>query len=229
VCQSDRKGCRPQSRPLFLCRGWQRRLSALLPDAQHLLGVAPPTSIRRDHIFERMINWDAVDQRRMDVIRRATVDNKLTVTPTLNSTTGVLDLDRYQEALHEPTARALPSFYSAVVWNPQNGAPAYRNIAKEDFDRCRRALERKRELVNRLHQDGVPVLLGTDTQQPFVAPGVALHREFVAFDQSGIPRRDAFRLATATAAATALGLTTVGTVAEGGRAELIVSRTDPRD
>src|SRR5262249_3813939 len=46
---------------------------ALLPDAQHLLGVAPPTSIRRDHIFERMINWDAVDQRRIDVIRRVTV------------------------------------------------------------------------------------------------------------------------------------------------------------
>ncbi len=53
------------------------------------------------------------------------------------------------------------------------------------------------------------------------------HREFDAFDQAGIPRRDSFRLATATAA-TALGLTTVGTVAEGGRAELIASRTDPR-
>ena len=71
------------------------------------------------------------------------------------------------------------------------------------------------------------LLLGTDTQQPFVAPGIALHREFDAFDQAGIPRRDSFRMATASAA-TALGLANVGTVAEGGRAELIVSRTDPR-
>jgi hypothetical protein len=200
---------------------------ALLPDTQHLMGVAPPGSIRRDHIFDRIYDWDAVDQRRTDVVRRACIEHQLAMTPTLNSTTGVLDLDRYQEACREPTARALPSFYSAVVWNPEKGMPIYRNLTKEDFDRCRRAVERKHEFVSRLHQDGVTLRLGTDTQQPFVAPGIALHREFEAFDQAGIPRRDSFRLATVTAAA-ALGLTNVGTVAEGGRAELIVSRTDPR-
>ena len=201
---------------------------ALLPDSQHLLGVAPPSSVRRDHIFNRMIDWDAVDQRRMDVVRRATVEHQLAVTPTLELASGVLDLERYHEALSEPTARALPSFYAAIVWNPKTGAPAYRNIPKEDFDRCRRAAQRKRELVNQLHHDGVTLLLGTDTQQPFAAPGVALHREFDAFDQAGIPRRDSFRMATATAASV-LGLTNVGTVAKGARAELIVSRTDPRE
>jgi hypothetical protein len=200
---------------------------ALLPDSQHLFGVPPPRSIRRDHVFNRAVDWDAVDRRRMDVVRRATVEHRLAVTPTLNVTTGVLDLERYPEACREPTARSLPSFYSAVVWNPEKGIPAYRNLRREDFDRCRRADERKHEFVSLLHQDGVTVLLGTDTQQPFVAPGIALHREFDAFDRAGIPRRDSFRLATATAA-TVLGLTTVGTVAEGGRAELIVSRTDPR-
>jgi adenine deaminase len=121
----------------------------------------------------------------------------------------------------------LPSFYSTVVWNPDRGMPTYRNLIKEDFDRCRRAVERKHEFVSQLHDDGVTLLLGTDTQQPFVAPGIALHREFDAFDQAGIPRRDSFRLATATAA-TVLGLTDIGTPAEGARAELIVSRTDPR-
>jgi imidazolonepropionase-like amidohydrolase len=105
--------------------------------------------------------------------------------------------------------------------------PAYRNLTKDDFDRCRRAIDRKHEFVNRLLRDGVTVLPGTDTQQPFVSPGVALHREFEAFDQAGTPRRDSFRMATAIAAA-ALGLTKVGTVVEGGRAELIVSRSDPR-
>jgi imidazolonepropionase-like amidohydrolase len=68
-----------------------------------------------------------------------------------------------------------------------------------------------------LHQDGVTVLLGTETQQPFVTPGIALPRKFDAFDQAGIPRRDSFRLATATAA-TVLGLAKVGTMAAGGRA-----------
>jgi Amidohydrolase family len=200
---------------------------ALLPDTQHLMGVAPPSSIRRDHIFDRVYDWDAVDQRRMDVVRRACIDHQLTMTPTLNSATGVLDLERYQEACCEPTAGSLPSFFAAVVWNPVKGLPIYRNLTKEDFDRCRRAVERKHEFVRQLHDDGVTVVLGTDTQQPFVAPGIALHRELEAFDQAGVPRRDSFRLATATAA-TVLGLTKVGTPAEGSRAELIVSRTDPR-
>jgi hypothetical protein len=200
---------------------------ALLPDSQHLMGVAPPSSIRRDHIFDRIHDWDAVDQHRTDIVRRACIEHRLAMTPTLNAVTGVLELDRYQEACREPTARALPSFYSTVVWNPDRGMPTYRNLIKEDFDRCRRAVERKHEFVSKLHDDGVTLLLGTDTQQPFVAPGIALHREFDAFDQAGIPRRDSFRLATATAA-TVLGLTDIGTPAEGARAELIVSRTDPR-
>jgi hypothetical protein len=178
------------------------------------LGVPPPGSVGRDHVFNRAIDWDAVDRRRMDIIRGASVEHRLALTPTLNTATVVLDLERYQEARREPTARALPSFYSAVVWHPAKGIPAYRNIGKEDFDRLRRAVERKRELVSQLHRDGVTLLLGTDTEQPFVAPGVALHREFDAFDQAGIPRRDSFRLATATAA-TVLGLTNVGNVAEG--------------
>jgi len=88
-----------------------------------------------------------------------------------------------------------------------------------------RADERRHEFVSLLHQDGVTVLLGTDTQRPFVAPGIAVHREFDAFDRAGIPRRDSFATATA---ATVLGLKKVGTIAEGGRAELTVSRTDPR-
>jgi hypothetical protein len=200
---------------------------ALLPDSQHLMGVAPPSSIRRDHIFDRIYDWDAVDRRRTDIVRRACIEHQLAMTPTLNAVTGVLDLARYQEACREPTAWALPSFYSTVVWNPESGMPIYRNLTEEDFDRCRRAVERKHAFVSQLHHDGVILRLGTDTQQPFVAPGIALHREFHAFDQAGIPRRDSFRLATATAA-TVLGLTNVGTIAEGGRAEVIVSRTDPR-
>jgi hypothetical protein len=200
---------------------------ALLPDGQHLFGIAPPSSIRRDHVFNRMIDWDAVDGHRIDVIRRVSVEHHLTLTPTLNAATGILDLQRHDQARWETTASALPSFYQAVVWHPVHGIPAYRNIPAEDFDRCRRAIERKHELVNQLHRDGVPVLLGTDTQQPFVAPGLALHRELEAFDHAGIPRKDSLKLASATSAA-ALGLTDVGTIQPGARAELIVSRTDPR-
>ena len=200
---------------------------ALLPDSQHLFGVPPPKSIRRDHVLNRAIDWQAVDAHRMDVVRRASVEHDLTLTPTLHLAAGVLELERYEQACQESTAKALPSFFSAVAWHPVRGIPAYRNISRDDFDRCRAAMELKGELVQRLHQDGVRVLLGTDTQQPFSAPGIALHREFQAFDYAGIARRDSFTLATEVAAEV-LAITDMGTVRAGARAELMVSRTDPR-
>lgn len=132
---------------------------ALLPDSQHLFGVPPPKSIRRDHVLNRAIDWQAVDTDRMDVVRRASVEHDLTLTPTSHLATGVLELERYEQACQESTAKALPSFFSAVAWHPVRGIPAYRNISRDDFDRCRVAIERKGELVQRLHQDGVRVLL----------------------------------------------------------------------
>jgi cytosine/adenosine deaminase-related metal-dependent hydrolase len=201
---------------------------ALLPDAQHFLGVPPPRSVQRDHVLNRMIDWDAMDAGRLDTIVRTSVEHGLALTPTLNVTHSLLELERHDAACKGETAKAVPEFFSRIIWHPRHGIAAYRGMTKADFERARRAMDHKHQALRRLHESGVEVRLGTDTQQPFVAPGVGLHREIAEFTNSGIPRRVVLDMATARAAR-ALGLMDVGTVREGARAELLVSRRDPGD
>jgi len=199
---------------------------ALLPDAQHLMGVAPPNSFRRDHVLDRMIDWHAVDDARIDLIRRVSVEHGLSLTPTLNATDGILDLDRYDAACTEASAHALPNFYARIVWHPAHGIPAYRDMSPEYFALARQAVNRKHRLIRALAGDDVELRLGTDTQQPFVSPGVALHREVSAFVSAGVDRSTVIDMASRRAA-NALGLVDVGVVREGARADLMVSAADP--
>lgn len=201
---------------------------ALLPDGQHLFGVPHPSTIRRDHVFNRMIDWDLVDQGRMDVVRRACSVHGLAMTPTLNATIALLDLERHEAACQEATARAVPSFYPEIVWHPRHGIPAYRDIPREDFDRCRRAIEKKHHLIRQLWQDGCTLFLGTDTQQPFVSPGVALHREMKAFEDCGVPRRAVLDIVSRQSARR-LKLEDCGDISVGRRAELLAFDCTPDD
>src|SRR5262249_43147031 len=56
---------------------------AKLTDAQHFFGVAPPASLPRDHVLDRLCAWHAVDDARIDVIVRAAAEDRLANTPTL--------------------------------------------------------------------------------------------------------------------------------------------------
>jgi cytosine/adenosine deaminase-related metal-dependent hydrolase len=199
---------------------------ALLPDAQHYMGVPPPASLRRNAVWNRAIDWDAVDQPRIDVVRRACVERGLAMTPTLQLTHSFLKFERYEEARRSAEAKALPKFFADIVWHPQIGIPAYRNPPAEDFDRCRRAIEKKNRLTAALHADGATLRLGTDTQQPFTAPGISLHSEIAAFVEAGVPHAAIFKFITLDAMR-ALNIVDAGRVAEGARAELMVCRRSP--
>lgn len=199
---------------------------ALLADSQHLIGIVDPRRLERDHILDRLTDWRSVDQARLDVVRRASVQHRLALTPTLSATAALLELERYEAACEERTAAALPQFYSRIVWHPKHGIPAYRGMTTETFDRIRSAMEWKQRLIHQLHDDGVELRLGTDTQQPFVAPGVSLHHEIAAFVEAGLPRRVVLDIASRRAAGV-LSVTDGGEVREGWRADLLVSSQDP--
>ena len=200
---------------------------ARLPDSQHFFGVPRPETVRRDHVLNRAIDWSSVDDARIDEVVESSLRHGLAHTPTLSSHESLLRM-RPDAAADERAAdlRLLPGFYRAVVWHPHHGLPAYRDIGADDFARADDALERKRRLTKRLADAGVALRLGTDTQQPFVVPGIALHREIVAMQSAGIPRPRAWRWASETAAAV-LRVEGFGQIAPGGRADLIVSQTDP--
>jgi imidazolonepropionase-like amidohydrolase len=83
------------------------------------------------------------------------------------------------------------------------------------------------ELVGRLNRAGVQMLAGTDCPNPFVYPGFSLHDELGLLVRSGLTPAEALRTATINPAIF-LGLTdSLGTVARGKVADLVVLDANP--
>lgn len=199
---------------------------AAIPDSQHLWGIAPPSSLRRDHILNRAIDWQAVTPARLDAVTEACLRQKLSLTPTLSSHAGLLRLANYEAECQRDDVRLMPRLYREVIWHPVHGLPSYRGISADDFDRARRALDLKLVLTRKLAEAGVPLRLGSDVQQPFVVPGASIHKEIELFEQAGISRATAWSWASRGAAQT-LGVADSGTIEIGAAADLLTSAASP--
>ena len=83
------------------------------------------------------------------------------------------------------------------------------------------------DLVGRLNRAAVPILAGSDSPNPFVYPGFSLHDELGLLVRSGLSPAEALRTATINPA-TFLGVTdSLGTVARGKVADLVLLDANP--
>jgi len=83
------------------------------------------------------------------------------------------------------------------------------------------------DLVGRLNRAGVQMLAGTDCPNPFVYPGFSLHDELGLLVHSGLTPAEALRTATVNPAIF-LGVTdSLGTVARGKVADLVLLDANP--
>jgi imidazolonepropionase-like amidohydrolase len=96
--------------------------------------------------------------------------------------------------------------------------------ARETAALCGGALER---LVGRLARGGVPLLAGTDAGNPYVLHGFSLHDELALLVHAGLTPLAALRAATL-GPATFLGATdSLGTIAPGKLADLVLLDANP--
>ncbi len=196
--------------------------SAGVPEVQHFFGV--PTGESREHapgLLQRLADWQAVDDARLEAVVAASVEQGIRHTPTLVVSEGVL---RAREP--NPTAPLVPRMYTDVVWDPVRGINTYRNATPRDIALLRNSLPIKLDLVARLHGAGVQLYPGTDVPQPFVVPGESLQREMQLFVEAGIPAADVLEMAT-DAAGRRLGIPGLGTISAGAPADLLVFAEDP--
>ncbi len=96
-------------------------------------------------------------------------------------------------------------------------------------DERKAAAVKQKQFLKSLYDAGAPVLLGTDTPNPFVLPGFAIHDELALFVDSGIPVEDVLRIATADAAKFLRQEGEWGVVAADARADLVLLDADPRE
>lgn len=82
-------------------------------------------------------------------------------------------------------------------------------------------------LVSAFRSAGVPMLIGTDTPQPFVYPGASVHEEIANFVAAGYSPMGALAAATRDAARFAGQQSLWGTVEIGKRADLLLLEANP--
>jgi cytosine/adenosine deaminase-related metal-dependent hydrolase len=120
----------------------------------------------------------------------------------------------------DPVGRLLPRYHREVLWDPERNY-----LAREQATSPVRA-EAMKHAVSRLHEAGVTIVAGTDTLNPFVVPGRALHEELHHLAAAGLSVSEAWSAAT-WRAGEVLGVAGLGRLAEGAPADLLLFERDP--
>ena len=185
---------------------------ARLDDVQHLTGILEEGET------------ELSDARLRSVITTSVVLD-VAHTPTLVTWERTGKLSDYPRLRADPAARVLPRYFRDVLWNPKND-PRFRDRTSEDWLALGEAPENARRVARRLHEDGVQLLLGTDTMAPFLFPGSSLHDEMRQFEKIGIEPDEIWSMAT-WQAGEALGEPYLGRIVPGAPADLLIFREDP--
>jgi imidazolonepropionase-like amidohydrolase len=101
-----------------------------------------------------------------------------------------------------------------------NLPPATRETRKKE-------IRKYQELTGLLHRAGVPLLVGTDTPEPFVPPGFSLHQELEMLVESGLSPAAALAAATINNARALNQQDRLGTISPGKLADLVILNADP--
>lgn len=185
---------------------------AELDDVQHLTGILERgESELSDARLRSIITTSAV----LDVAH----------TPTLVTWERTGKLSDYPRLRADPEARTLPRYFRDVLWDPRND-PRFQDRTPQEWVDLGEAPENARRVARRLHENGIQLLLGTDTMAPFLFPGSSLHDEMREFEKIGMEPEEIWATAT-WRAGEALREPYLGRLVTGAPADLLVFGEDP--
>ena len=196
---------------------------------EHLLGFANRCTVAES------VATAGIDALRRTVFGRCTttdpsplyahlVRNGTWVTPTLTAAYEFAILP--ERALPGDTlARYIPDSLRAYITQIFDPPP---DLPREASVVGRQLFARRQQTVGSLYRAGVRLLAGTDAPMRNSPPGFGLHEELVNLVRSGLPPLAALRAATYEPARYLGALDSLGTVAPGKLADLVLLDADPR-
>jgi len=164
------------------------------------------------------------DAERCQALARRFVKNGTWMVPTITVLHSVAFLDDTTLA-RDPRLKYVPAGFSAS-WNPQADF-RFRMMTPADWAKRKQAYARQLEIVALFRKEGVRFLAGTDLANPYVFPGFSLHDELVSFVAAGMSPLEALRSATLSPAVFLRATDSLGTVAAGKQADLVLLDADP--
>ncbi|HEY5926058.1 MAG TPA: amidohydrolase family protein [Kofleriaceae bacterium] len=112
------------------------------------------------------------------------------------------------------------------MWDPKRDF-RLKSWTAERFAKMRVRNQTAAKLVSDLAKAGAKLVLGTDTGNPYVVPGFAVHDELALLVGAGLTPAQALRMATVAASELVGQPSAFGVIAPGARADLIVVDRDP--
>ena len=186
---------------------------------EHVSSVPPHLGHR---LFPPPKYYDDVDEARLPELAAATAKAGSWVVPTLMMPMNVLSPQETAEAFNRPMVKyATP--YLRGWW----GMGVEGVDSEGDWAAIRHGKELRLKVVRALHDAGVPLLVGTDTPHAFVVPGFAVHDEIQLLVRAGLSPFDAIAAATVNVGKFLRRPKTVGLVAPGAQADLVLLKGNP--
>ncbi|MGK0298449.1 MAG: hypothetical protein ACI9XC_002071, partial [Gammaproteobacteria bacterium] len=170
-------------------------------------------------------SWQHVNEDALEPLAQQTAAANVWNVPTL---TMYIDVYKYESEADNFFAR------SEINYVPPGIIKFWRGALKRTEPSLSHKLETalhgesaRLKFMKALYDAGAPLLIGTDTPNPFIVPGYAIHDELKHFSDAGIPNDAIIRMATSEAARFLEIEGEFGVVATGARADLILIDGDP--
>ena len=199
---------------------------ARLDDVQHLRGVHPPFEDEGRGYPDYLRPWLRHDDARLAHVISVSRANAMAYTPTLVAIESMLRARNWSDWRAGPAMQAWPSHLREGLFSAEVGVNPGRFLTDEQATMVGAALEAMARTTLRLHEAGLSLHTGTDSNAPNVVPGFALHRELALWVEAGITPRDALAASTGASART-LGARKGPRLAVGAPADLVIFREDP--
>jgi imidazolonepropionase-like amidohydrolase len=113
-----------------------------------------------------------------------------------------------------------------TAWTARKMAIAQRTTPRQAEIR-RRRFQKSLDIVAAMQRSGVPILAGSDVGNPWLVPGFSLHEELALYVEAGMPPLAALQAATINPARYLGALDSLGTIAEGKLADLVLLDGNP--
>ena len=181
-----------------------------------------PKELENASRLEKRANLDLNNPRAKALIA-ALARRQVMVIPTLTVFRNMLLLSDLEEVRKHPDNDCVPQrlkdywdeYQKTLRLSPDTRDPRHKLFAKYQ------------ELTGILHRAGVPLLVGTDTPEPYCPPGWSLHQEMELMVQSGLTPAEVLSAATLGNARALKMAEHLGSVAPGKLADLVILDADP--
>ncbi len=190
-------------RPLRALAAEQKDGKALASYSERILVTFDPT--KASNLFERMARYSSYQVPTLVMWRRNTY----------------ADAD---DVVRDPRLRFIPAEIRKGWDDPRDDK---KQIPGATLSLVAQQYERLAWVVEQMQRQGVPIMAGTDTGDPYTFPGYDLHRELQLLVKAGLTPAQALRSATLTPAEYLDADESLGSVEQGKMADLVLLDADP--